>query len=144
MNDSMKDLDDELTNALRREEPPAGFADRVLSRVAEHPENAQMWGPPLGGPIRLKPDPTSVSRPASVETVSTRTRLSFTHWAAAAALVAAVAGGFDYVAKQKERAEGEAATARVVLGLQIAGTKLQLVQTKISRLHEPPENNSNR
>jgi hypothetical protein len=134
MNESMKNLDDELRNALRREEPPAGFADRVLSRVAEHPEHAQMRGP----------DPTHVSRSASVETASTRSKLSFTHWAAAAALVAAVAGGFDYLAKQKERAEGEAATARVMLGLQIAGTKLQLVQTKISRLHEPPESNSNR
>jgi hypothetical protein len=57
--------------------------------------------------------------------------------------VAAVAGGFDYVAKQEQRAEGEAARERVVLALHIAGSKLQLVQTKINRLHEPPEKNSN-
>ena len=53
MKESMKELDDELTNALRREEPPAGFLDRVLSRVAEQAQDPRTWGPPLGGPIRL-------------------------------------------------------------------------------------------
>jgi hypothetical protein len=103
----MKDLDGELRHALRREEPPAGFAERVMRKTAPTP------------------------------------KLSFVHWAAAAALVAAVAGGFDYIAKEKERAEGEAAKDRVVLALQIAGSKLQLVQTKINQLHEQPEKNSN-
>jgi hypothetical protein len=135
MTERMKDLDDELRHALRREEPPAGFADRVLNRVAEQPQNAQTWGPPLGGPIRLKPDPTGIA--------TTPSKVPFIQWAAAAALVAAVAGGFDYVAKQKERADGEAATARVVLALHIAGTKLQLVQTRINRMHELPEKNTN-
>ena len=125
--EGMHDLDDELRSALRREEPPTGFAERVLDRVAEQAPNAQMWGPPSGGPIRLKPDPT----------------VGFIHWAAAAALVAAMAGGFEYVAKQAQRAEGEAARERVVLALHIAGNKLQLVQTKINRLHEQPEKNSN-
>ncbi len=125
MNEGMKNLDDELTNALRREEPPAGFADRVLGRVAEQPVVEQTWGPASGGPIRLKADPTSIEK-----------RVSFLHWAAAAALVAAVAGGLDHVAKQKERAEGEAAKDRVVQALHIAGNKLQLVQARIHRLHE--------
>jgi hypothetical protein len=115
MNERIKDLDGELRNALRREEPPAGFAERVLN---------------------LKADPTSAR-------VVTRSQLSFVHWAAAAVLVAAVAGGVNYVAKQAERAEGEAAKDRVVLALQIAGSKLQLVQTKINQLHEQPEKNSN-
>ena len=156
MKDGMTDLDNDLKHALQREEPPAGFADRVLSRVAEPPQterrartlpfqswapsehrantsplpSVQTWGPPLGG---LQ----AVGAPA------TRSRLPFIQWAAAAALVAAVAGGADYIAKQEERAEGEAAKERVVQALHIAGTKLQLVQTRISRMHEPPAKNVN-
>jgi len=131
MTEDLKDLHEELRNAMRREAPPAGFAERVLKRVAEQTQDARTWGPPLGGPIRVKPDPTM------------KTRLPFVQWAAAALLVAAVAGGFHYVAKQEQRAEGEAARERVVLALHIAGSKLQLVQTKINRLHEPREKNSN-
>ena len=151
MRDPMKGVDDDLKHALRREEPPAGFADRVLLRVAESPQAEDQartlpfqtlgrttltWGPPSGLPIpiRLKPDPTDV-KPG--------TRLPFVQWAAAAALVAAMAGGINYVAEQKERAEGEAAGVRVALALHIAGTKLQLVQTKITQLHEQPDRNSN-
>ena len=137
MND-MTDLDAQLRNALRREAPPAGFTDRVLGRVA------------AGEVIRLKPDPTTVER----HTIAKKQtwdpplggsvgRTSFVRWAAAAALVAAVAGGIQYRAIQKERREGEAAKARVVLALHIAGSKLQLVQTKINRMHEQPEKNSN-
>jgi len=142
----MKELDRELTNALRRENPPDGFAEQVLRRVGEPPQaehrartfpreqhranasplpSAQTWGP-----IRLKPDPTA-------PTTATRSRLPFVQWAAAASLVAALAGGINYVAMQKERAEGEAAVVRVAQALHIAGTKLQLVQTKINELHEP-------
>ena len=72
-----------------------------------------------------------------------RFKLPFVQWAAAAAIVAAMAGGINYVAEQKERAEGEAAGVRVALALHIAGTKLQLVQTKITQLHEQPDRNSN-
>ena len=144
MKDAMNDVDDELRHALRREEPPTGFSARVLRRVAEQTQDPRSVGaafsrtdPAEHGPIRLKPDPTA-NRDSS-----NRGRLPFVRWAAAAALVAAVAGGFDYVAKQEERAEGEAARERVVLALHIAGSKLQLVQTKISRIHESPEKNSN-
>jgi hypothetical protein len=154
----MKELDHELTNALRREDPPAGFAERVLRRVGEPPhaehrapirlkpdptaeraftaEKAPLpWHPASAGLLRLKADPTSMG----AET----TRLPFVQWAAAAALVAVMAGGINYVAEQKERAEGEAAGMRVALALHIAGTKLQLVQTKITQLHEQPDRNSN-
>ena len=109
----MEDVAEQLRNALRRKEPPAGFAERVLGQVAY------------------------------VERRSTRSTLRVGYWAAAAALVAAMAGGIQYRAIQKERAEGEAAKARVVLALHIAGSKLQLVQTKINRTREQPEKNSN-
>ena len=152
MKDGMTDVDNDLKHALQREEPPAGFADRVLLRVAEPPQVKhrartlpfQTWAPPEhranifplpSGQIGLKPDPTSAG--------VTRSKLPLVQWAAAAAIVAAMAGGINYVAGQKERAEGEAAGVRVALALHIAGTKLQLVQTKITQLHEQPDRNSN-
>jgi hypothetical protein len=55
-------------------------------------------------------------------------------------------GGIQYRTEQAERARaerarGEAAGQQVVLALQIAGSKLQLVQTKITRMHEQPDGN---
>ena len=139
----MKELDHELTNALRREDPPAGFAERVLRRVGEPPHADQTWGAPLGGPIRLTASAPTPLTSAQTWGPPAPTKLPFVQWAAAAALVAAMAGGINYVARQKERAEGEAAGVRVALALHIAGTKLQLVQTKITQLHEQPDRNSN-
>jgi hypothetical protein len=143
MNERMKELDDELATALRREEPPAGFADRVLSRVAEQAQDPRTWSPSAGEQIRLKPDPTGMPIRLKPDPTTTKNPVSFLQWAAAAALVAAMWGGFGYIARQKERAEGEAAGARVTLALQITSSKLQLVQTKINRLHQPPERNTN-
>jgi hypothetical protein len=103
----MRNMDDELRNALRREEPPPGFADRVLQRAAR-------------GPFEQR----QTSRP-------------FVRWAAAAAVVAALAGGFQYRTIQQEREErikGEAAKEQVVQALRIAGSKLHLVQAKIKEI----------
>jgi hypothetical protein len=107
MNDINR-LDRELMKALRREEPPAGFAERVLREVSNGRRHPRLF-----------------------------------HLAAAAAIIAAIGGGLEYRAVQRERAEGEAAKARVVLALQIAGSKLQLVQSKITRMHEDRDNKSN-
>jgi hypothetical protein len=127
MNDGMNDVDDELKDALRREEPPAGFAERVLSRVGERRQDAQGGPGPFAPGVQAGPKGTALP----------------VHWAAAAAVVVALAGGWlEYRALQRERVEGEAAKARVVMALHIAGSKLQLVQTKINRLHEPPAKSS--
>ena len=149
MKEVMNDLDDQLKTALRREEPPAGFADRVLSRVeeppqAEHRARTLPWDPALAGLAaeRRRPGPFGPGI-QGVGDGATHSTLPFVQWAAAAALVAAIAGGINYVARQKERAEGEAARERVMLALHIAGTKLQLVQTKINQLHGQPDKNSN-
>ena len=107
----MNELDDELRGALRRQEPPAGFAERVLRRAGDGARRTDHGQP----------------RPAFA-------RQRVIGWAAAAALVAGIAGGVQYnAAKQarEERARGEAAKAQVVEALRIAGAKLQLVQTKI-------------
>ena len=103
----MKELDDELRAALGRQEPPAGFAVRVLQRV----------------------DAETV-RPA-------RSRAQFIRWAVAAALVAAMAGGMQYRSIQRERderARGEAAAAQLLQALRIAGSKLQVVQAKVKEI----------
>ena len=122
----MKNLDDDLRAALRRKEPPAGFAGRVIARAGG-----------VDKTIRLKPDPTDA-------TIGTR----IVRWLAAAAVIAAVAGGaIQYRAARierarAERAAGEAASRQVMLALQIAGSKLQLVQARINRLHEQPDRNA--
>lgn len=113
----MNELDDQLRDVLRREEPPDGFVERVRRRVGEHASQ--------------NPPTTRVVR-----------------WLAAAAVVVAVAGaGIQYRTAQMERAraeraEGEAAGQSVMLALHIAGSKLQLVQTRINRLHEQPDKNA--
>lgn len=124
----MRNLDNELKNVLRRVEPPAGFADRVLRGTTLQPP----------------------ARPLELVTgTPTAARHSPTVWyrlAAAAALVAALGGAMEYRVVQKERAErvaGEAAKEKVVLALHIASSKLQIVQTKINRLYEQPEKKVN-
>ena len=111
----MRTLDDELRDALRREEPPAGFTERVLAEAAD------------GSRFRA-----GTSRPPA-----TGARRVVIGWAAAAALVAAVAGGMQYRAVQQareERARGEAAKEQVVKALRIAGYKLHMVQERIKEI----------
>ena len=111
----MKQLDDELRDALRREEPPVGFAERVLAAAAagERP-NAGMSGPaPLAERWRIA------------------------GWMAAAAVIALVAGGIQYQAVEnarEERARGEAAKEQVIQALRITGHKLQVVQAKVKEI----------
>jgi hypothetical protein len=40
----MRDFEDQLRESLRRTEPPAGFADRVIARAAaERDDNRRRW-----------------------------------------------------------------------------------------------------
>jgi hypothetical protein len=107
-------VDDQLRHALRRVEPPAGFAERVLQRsterdIAELTAGRRSRGRSLGGLM--------------------------VRWAVAAALVVAVTGGVWYRAELRRQAEGEAAKRQVLLGLRIASSKLQLVQLKVNQRH---------
>lgn len=128
----MRNLDDELKRVLRREEPPDGFAERVLRRV-EGEAPAKTFEPITAGPI-------AAERPQS--------HARWYQLAAAAAVILAIGGGaVEYRTVQRARAEraaGEAATAQVMLGLEIAGAKLQLVQTKIHAIHDEQPKNANR
>ena len=129
----MRNLDDGLKRVLRREEPPDGFAERVLRRVeGEAPAKTSFE--------RVTAGPIAAERPQS--------HLRWYQLAAAAAVILAIGGGaVEYRTVQRERAEraaGEAATAQVMLGLEIAGAKLQLVQTKIHAIHDEQPKNANR
>lgn len=119
----MTRFEDELKNALRRQEPPDGFADRVLARAAEQgsrqvkPSWSDSWLRIFAQPFA----PANLLRWAVVATVA----------------VALVAGGVHYrnVQVQRERAQGEAAKARLLLALRIAGTKLQLAKARVDQIN---------
>ena len=104
----MTQVDDELRRALRRIEPPAGFAERVLRRAADGGASRQV----AGG-------------------TASRTMI---RWATAAVLALAVTGGgMWYRAEQRRQAQGEEAKRQVLVGLRIAGSKLQIVQAKVNQ-----------
>jgi hypothetical protein len=104
----MSRLDDALREALRREEPPDGFAERVLARIDRRPEERAAWRGWLAG-----------------------FRAPRLRWATAFAAAALVIGGFEYRAQRVEQAEGERAKEQVMLALRITGTKLRFAQAKV-------------
>ncbi len=105
-------MDEELRRALRRVEPPAGFADRVLLNVSGS----------------RRPEPASPKRP----------EVAKAGWAIAATLAIAIGSGAWYRAEERrrERHEGEEAKRQVLLSLSIAGTKLRSVQLQINHGEE--------
>jgi hypothetical protein len=104
----MNELDDELRKVLRREDPPPGFAERVMRRLETRQPERRI---PM-----VKP--------------------SLMRWAAAAMLVAALGGGLQYRAAQREqeRIRAEAAKEQLMQALRIAGSKLQLVQAAVKEI----------
>ena len=102
-------MHDELRDALRRVEPPAGFADRVLQQAGRQE------------PVRH--EPSRFTTPL--------------RWAIAATLVAAIGGGGAwYRAEERRKQEGEEAKRQVLLSLNIAGSKLREVAMKINHEQE--------
>ena len=106
----MSRLEDELRQALRREDPGPEFTARVLAQAAARPSRPSWWRTAL---VSMRPP--------------------LMRWAAAglaACLLAGVAG-LEYHHQQQERVRGEAARQQVVLALRIAGSKLHSVQAKL-------------
>ena len=106
----MDRFDNELRQALRREEPPDGFTERVLARAGRLPRRSGVW-PSIAGWFRL---------PA----------VRFAAVVASLLLVIAVQ---EYRVRQA-RAEGERARAQLMLALQITGGKLHTAQQKVLQL----------
>ncbi len=111
----MNRLDEELRRALRREAPPAGFAERVLARVAAEGQTPGRWA-------RLA---------AHLPTPRIR-------WVAAAAVLCiAILSGLTYQRQQRIQAEGERAKQQLMLALRITAEELRTVHEKVQGLHLP-------
>ena len=104
-------LDEELKSALERREPPPGFTERVLARVAA-----------AGGPRRSWL-PVWLAWPATAR------------WALAGGIAGLLV--FAGITEQRRR-QGEIAKERVVLALHIAGAKLNYAQRKVREVTLPP------
>jgi hypothetical protein len=107
----MTDMNDDLRRTLRRVEPPAGFAERVLERAA-------------GGDA-----PATAARH---ERSRVLLRDPMVRWATAAALAIAVTSGGVWYRAEQRQAQGEEARRQVLIGLRIASDKLQSVQLKVN------------
>lgn len=99
----MKPIDDELRRLLRRKEPPAGFAERVMSRLKTEP-----------------PRLTFVQRRSAFF------RWPVLRWAVAAAVVciAVVAGIVRQQHQQQVRAQAEHASRQAILALRITNEQI--------------------
>jgi hypothetical protein len=110
----MTQMEDGLRQALRRLEPSAGFAARVVERARtghEASSGRRDYERTPGAGLMVR-------------------------WAAAAVLGVAVAGGgVWYRAELRRQAQGEAAKRQVLVSLHIAGAKLQRVQARV--LNQP-------
>jgi hypothetical protein len=117
----MSQFDDALREAMRREQAPEGFAERVMARIE------------AGGTARPEPKiPFWSGMLAAFRGPQLR-------WASGFAVVALVIGGVGFeVREQRERAEGERAKEQVMLALRITSGKLRMVQAKVQRMQEVP------
>jgi len=116
----MTRFEDELKNALSRQEAPHGFADRVLASAAE----------------QASQPPRAAWRDSWLK-VFTQPRVpTLVRWAALAVVSSAlVLGGIHYRNVQRERVQGEAAKQRLLMALRIAGSKLQLARTRVDQIN---------
>jgi hypothetical protein len=100
----MKPFDEELKNALRRVEPPDGFAERVMARTRTEARPARGLAERLRGLFRPWP----------------------VRWATALAVTCLllVIGTSTYQKHEQRRIEGEMAGKQARLALRIASAKL--------------------
>lgn len=111
-NEDMKRIDELLKTALRREEAPPGFAQRVLAQVEQRET--------IKPKAERQPRFHVFSRP-------------LVRWAAFAGVSASlIAGSIHYRNVRREHAKGEAAKQQLMLALHIAGSKLQLARSKVN------------
>ncbi len=113
------DFEEQVREGLRVGEAPAGFADRLMQRIAEQ-EAAE-------------------KRPVVIAMPKPKLRFwqaSSQKWAVAATLLAVAGGGAVMQQKLEERraqrAAAEQATQQVMMALQITSNQLQRVSDKIN------------
>lgn len=115
----MSRWDDALRQALRREEPPEGFAARVMRRVSAE-------APPA--PVQ----------PGLADRLRNAFRLPRLRWATAFAAVALAVGAVQYRDALERRAQGERARDQVMMALRITGDKLRMTQAMVRRINYAP------
>ena len=111
----MSRLEDLLKEAMHRREPPAGFTERVLSRIANE------------RPIR--------NRRKSLFDLF---RLPQLRWAGALAAMIALVAGVEFYRQRQIRIEGELAKEQVMLALRITASELQYAKQKVLKLRTTP------
>jgi len=111
----MKPFEQELKNALRREEPSADFAERVLARLQTTPAPQAACG----------------------ETLRHFFRFPALAWATTGALcMALIFGVVAYRRHQQTVAQGEKAREQVMLALHITSSKLNIAFRQVQRTDE--------
>jgi hypothetical protein len=105
----MNDLEKQLRRALRRCDPPAGFAERVMAQIdrnadGDYQRKTDLWN----WWLKLR-------------------------WAAIPALAAVLVCGFWFRGYEQRRQEKEALAAKqqVMLALRITGSKLRMAKAKV-------------
>jgi negative regulator of sigma E activity len=108
----MGPLDALIRAALRRQEPPAGFAERVMARVAAEPAPRLGW----------------------IRRVKALLGLPRRRWAAvgAVACLLLLIGVVQY--RREQRAEGEMAKVQLKQALHIASSKLNLARKRVQEI----------
>jgi len=99
-------LENKLGEVLKREDPPAGFAERVLARTLEKRQTVRTGLYAWRG----------------------------WRWGLAGALLLALAtAGIEYRQAREQKIRSEAAKEQLLLALRIAGDQLQFVWSKVNQ-----------
>jgi len=99
------EFEEQVREGLQREDPPAGFADRVMQRIAED---------------------------GAGKVIPMRARSVWRQWAVAAALLVIIGGGVMEQRHREQEIAGEQAREQVMTALQITSAQLQRVNERIN------------
>jgi hypothetical protein len=107
----MNPLEEKLRHALRREDPPPGFTERVLAKIPDRPRE---WR----------------------ETIRSYFRAPLLRWAVAGAFTFSlvIGGVLEHQRRQRLRAEEAMAGMQVMQALRIASAELNTARRKVSAI----------
>jgi hypothetical protein len=108
----MSRFEDDIRQALARQEPPAGFTERVLARVQAEPAKVSAW-----------------------DRLSGFFHLPVLRFATVAALCVALAVGVGFE-QRRSREQGQAAKQQLMLALKITSSKLHTARTAVHSISE--------
>lgn len=106
----MDDLEQQLKRAMARTDAPGTLESRVLAAVSRDGDERRGWWTWLAQPMRLR-------------------------WATVALALVLVATGITWQ-RERERAQGEQAAAKVELALKITSEKLQRIDRTLATLQQ--------